>query len=147
MLSAQGKLLAVVAGVLGAVGLYALVMRLGRYNLESQAEEALATVAALAKAEQQFHAKNGAFFPLGKMPATVPRARKAEASWPDELRGTASALPTVVRYQYELVVSGPETMIVIARGDLNADMVESEFRLEVRAGKPLGQIERTRPLE
>jgi len=124
-----------------------LVRNMAQYNLRSRASAAYTNLPAIAGAEQAYFKAHGTFVGAGPVPAAVPRLQKVEFVADDGFKAIPWQPGGFVYYQYEVQVAGPKSAVVFARGDLNGDGKQSEFRLEVRPDAPLGEVVAKDPLE
>ena len=102
-----------------------------RYGLKSKAGEARVNLQSLRVAEADYFGVHGTFLAAGPVPARVPRALKEEFVGDEGFQALNFKPEGRVYYQYQARVTGPETVSLFARGDLNGDGVTSEFRLNL----------------
>ena len=116
-----------IIGVLSALAVPAFQRLVSR----ARATEARAMLEAIAHAERVFARDHGGYVACAPSPSEVPSGvaatfNDAAAGW----RALGFQALGPVRYQYSVELAGPTGFVVVARGDLDGDGVQSELRLD-----------------
>ena len=119
------------------------------YGRKAMAREATVNLERIAQAELAYWKTRRTFRKAGPSPARVPGNTKARFEDPEGAFREIGFQPETgyVWYQYEVAIESTRTAVVIARGDLNGDGIQSEFRLNIEAERPVGAVIASNQLE
>ncbi|MGC4122558.1 MAG: hypothetical protein QM765_49885 [Myxococcales bacterium] len=124
-------------GILAAIAIPNFI----KFQLRSKASEAVINLSAIRTAEVAYQGEHERYVAAGPVPAQVPGKMKQEFVADDGFKALGWSPEGRVYYQYEVKVTGPKSVVVTARGDIDGDGKVAEYSVEISDGQP-GSIQR-----